>query len=128
MYSKQEAQKIAKLLKSQLGKNWKVKVFENLGWFVHADCGPLHVSWDIYSRDAIIFPKFGCMMADHEEYQGTGSYLWHINDYKKFSDAREAVKRQVECARQKVNELNKLVEKTEKEVKNWKTKTITVFI
>jgi len=49
---------------------WKVQVWENLGWHCAIDCGPVHV-WPSVSKDS-----FNCLIAGNDNHPGSGDGRW----------------------------------------------------
>jgi hypothetical protein len=129
--TKKEAQAAAKKLVAKLGKGWKSRVWENLGWNFAACNGNLSV----YQYGT----RCTALLGDNTPLCGNG--CWHVDTNDK--DPIKAVKKAVRAARKKVNECLASVEAAEKllglgtpvvaeEVRTlptgWKrtTKTITV--
>lgn len=104
--NKEEAENTAKALAKRLGKGWKVRVWENLGWHHAATKGGLSVSSG-YDN------KYGCMMTDSFDSVGSGCTLYPGT--KRFKDPRRAVRETVRAVEPIVKEIMAIYNLAKKE-------------
>ena len=81
----------ANICKKQLGKKWKIHVWENLGWHWRVECFPFSVSG---GRNPSGKMYYSVMTCDHRRQLGSGSYLWQGKDIES-SDPRKVVRHEM---------------------------------
>lgn len=107
--SKQQVTQLANLLAQCLGKDWKPKVWQNIGWHYCADYkeGYLHVSpsWD--------GTKYYAMLSG-SNYAHVGSLDWATD--KMFKNPKDAVKHTLKLCKEHLDFLNNRYEDVSKSV------------
>lgn len=103
MRTKEEAEQMGRVMLNQLGEGWKITIDENIGWYVKASKGPLYVSAHKF-KDKVYY---NCLMTANPNESGWGECYWTGNE--SFSDARDAVRDQVERAKRFTDKLNRAV-------------------
>lgn len=98
-----------------LGKGWKICVWENLGWHVCLKRGTISVSPG-YHRNGK--PTYFALMSDRKGEATGGAMIWH-NDHPNFDTPSEAVIHQVQLARKVIDNLVDIVENSETFIKEF---------
>lgn len=110
--AKTRGQKLVNRLIKKTGGKWKLRVWENLGWHFHAECGSIQVN-----QSGI--RKYWTLMSDDITHAGGGCTLWSLDDkvfpYRGvpecFSTPEEAVLAQLQEAKKVVLNLLDVVDK-----------------
>jgi len=113
MDSKAEATKAGKELLKKVKGNWKLRVWENLGWH-YALYNKDHSGLNLYVSEGECIPKgntYSCMLSSTPGDSG-GEMYWTDNYHSK--DPNKAVEHQIKVARKFVDKLNKVMRKLEK--------------
>lgn len=115
MKTKEEAKKIGAVMMKKLGKKWKLRIHENMGWWVSATRGPLYVSADKRFDEPI---TYSCLMSADAQKAGDGLALWTPHNSKIYTDPVEAVRDQVKHAKKVIWEMNAAVYSAEEALKD----------
>jgi len=98
MMTKNEAEKAGQeLLGKMKDPNWKLRVWQNLGWHCEISNGPISISYHPESQNPYLI-----LMSDDPRRNGVGAIFWHM-DKSSFKDPLVCIKKQVEAARKRVN-------------------------
>ena len=110
---KEATERGTRLLKRMKGKGWKLRVYENMGWWYTVYNGPITVCEHTPGR-------FSTLMLEKVPSDtfcgGVGSHLWY-SETRTFKDPNRAVKYQVKLARKRANVILDAVEYVEAIVK-----------
>lgn len=116
MKSRDEAIAEAKKLLSIINTpGWVIRVWENLGWHyaIENSQGMITV-YPSYPHDRHPI-KYYCMMTDNEKFPGCGSPIWADDHH--YLDPNDAIAMTTQLAREKVDELNNLVKRVERDLR-----------
>lgn len=99
--AKNQAESVRKRMHNP--KQWKVRLWENLGWHWALDCGQLTIHCGCYTPASNKL-RFSCMLTTDKESVGSGEMFWTDDQF--FDDPNDAVSHQITLA---VDHLNKCV-------------------
>jgi len=95
MQTKKEAEKAGQeMLAKMKDPNWKLRVWENLGWHCEIQNGPLSVSYCPNSNNQYLI-----LMSDDPLRCGTGAGIWTLRGKSSFKDPIVGLKKQIKEAR-----------------------------
>ena len=98
MMTKTEAEKVGQeLLDKMKDKNWKLRVWQNLGWHCEISNGPISISYHPENQNPYLI-----LMSDDPRRSGTGAGIWTMGK-SSFKDPLICIKKQVEVARKRVD-------------------------
>ncbi len=111
MKTQNEARKAAEALQKKMhnSHDWKVRVWENLGWHYEIRNGPL----SLLNSPRSVPVRYLCMMSEDKDTDGSGAHVWSSHDYWD-EDPNAAVRLQVEYARGIIDVLTQTLEAAER--------------
>lgn len=101
---KQVVEKCNALLAKMKSKGWKPHIHENLGWHYCLENLDGHLTLNESNG------QYYCLLSEGD-FKHSGSPLWHSE--KCFNDPNKAVEAQIKMARNKVDELDKIIKQAE---------------
>lgn len=100
---KADAMKYGVALRDRMiGKGWKLRVWENLGWHYSVQCGTIAVHASHHSSDGKVL--YSTLMSTNVADIGVGSSIFY--EQRHFNDPNKAVRHQMKIARAVVKQLN----------------------
>lgn len=111
METQREAREAAEALRKLMHNpdDWKMHVWDNLGWHYTIQSGPIDLS-ATHRRDGTI--QYSCLLSEERESDSSGAGVWSFHDFQN-EDPNEAVRLQVEYAREVIDRLTETLELAE---------------